>query len=156
MGKGKGSSRDERRAQALRLPLPADAIVRLPVEDFNELASRYRLSEQQLALARDIRRRGKNKAAAQSCRRRKLEAIARLESELRALRGERARLAAQREQVTGQLGQARARLRELRRRLLSSLRDPRGLPYPEGAFELRQGDDGGVYLVPRAGEGGGG
>ncbi|XP_060678339.1 transcription factor NF-E2 45 kDa subunit-like [Hemiscyllium ocellatum] len=145
-----GSSRDERRARALRLPLAAEEIVRLPVEDFNELATRYRLTEQQLALARDIRRRGKNKVAAQSCRRRKLEAIARLEAELRGLRAERSRLAAQRSQVRGELDQARARLGQLRDSLLSSLRDPRGRPYPRGAFELRQADDGEVYLVPRA------
>lgn len=44
-----------------------------------------------MALVRDIRRRGKNKVAAQNCRKRKLETIVQLERELERLGSERER-----------------------------------------------------------------
>ncbi|XP_041038395.1 transcription factor NF-E2 45 kDa subunit-like [Carcharodon carcharias] len=146
-GKRDSSNRDERRAQALRIPLATEAMVNLPVDDFNELVSRHRLSEQQLTLARDIRRRGKNKVAAQNCRQRKLENIARLERDLLALRLERERLAGEREEVGAQLRRAERRVGELSRRVFAALRDPRGLPYSPEEFSLQQAADGGVYLV---------
>ncbi|XP_030626122.1 transcription factor NF-E2 45 kDa subunit [Chanos chanos] len=74
-------SRDERRALALKIPFPLDKIVNLPVDDFNELLTQHTLTDSQLALIRDIRRRGKNKVAAQNCRKRKLENIVHLEDE---------------------------------------------------------------------------
>jgi len=53
------------------------------VEQFTELLSRHTLSEAQSQLVRDIRRRGKNKLAAQNCRKRKLEVIQTVEDEVR-------------------------------------------------------------------------
>ena len=53
------------------------------VELFSELLSKYKLSDAQLQLIRDIRRRGKNKLAAQNCRKRKLEVIQTVEDEVR-------------------------------------------------------------------------
>jgi len=52
------------------------------VEQFNELLSKYMLSDAQHQLIRDIRRRGKNKLAAQNCRKRKLEVIQTVEDEV--------------------------------------------------------------------------
>uniref|UniRef100_UPI00398F2959 transcription factor NF-E2 45 kDa subunit-like n=1 Tax=Pristiophorus japonicus TaxID=55135 RepID=UPI00398F2959 len=144
-----GGCRDQRRAHALGIPFSADTIVNLPVDDFNELASHHRLSEPQLALARDIRRRGKNKVAAQNCRQRKLEKIALLERELGGLRSERSRLAAERDGMDRALCQARHRMAELRQRVFAGLRDPRGRPYSPQEFALQQTADGGVFLVPR-------
>ncbi|XP_072106934.1 uncharacterized protein [Mobula birostris] len=140
-------SRDERRARALCIPIPTEAIVQLPVEEYNELLSRHRLSEAQLALVRDIRRRGKNKVAARHCRRRKLEAVARLQRELGGLRGQRERLAGERERVGRALLQAQARLAQLGQRVLAALRDPGGQPYPPGQLSLQVGADGGVFLL---------
>lgn len=54
-------TRDERRARALNIPIPVDDIINLPMDEFNERLSKYDLSETQLSLIRDIRRRGKNK-----------------------------------------------------------------------------------------------
>ncbi|XP_059812200.1 transcription factor NF-E2 45 kDa subunit-like [Hypanus sabinus] len=144
-------SRDERRARALCIPIPTEAIVQLPVEEYNELLSRHRLSEAQLALVRDIRRRGKNKVAARHCRRRKLEAVARLQRELGGLRGQRERLAGERERVGRALLQAQARLAQLGQRVLAALRDPGGHPYPPGQLSLQVGADGGVFLLQEGG-----
>ncbi len=54
-------SRDEKRARTLGLPMTTDDIINLPMDEFNERLSKYDLTETQLSLIRDIRRRGKNK-----------------------------------------------------------------------------------------------
>ena len=54
-------SRDERRALGLSLPISVLDIINLPMDEFNDLLSKHELTEEQLTLCRDIRRRGKNK-----------------------------------------------------------------------------------------------
>ena len=54
-------SRDERKARELSLPFAVESIVDLPIDAFNELLTHHTLTEAQLGLCRDIRRRGKNK-----------------------------------------------------------------------------------------------
>lgn len=61
-------------------------IINLPMDEFNERLSKYDLSETQLTLIRDIRRRGKNKVAAQNCRKRKLDQILSLADEVEEVR----------------------------------------------------------------------
>lgn len=43
------------------IPLEVHDIINLPMDEFNERLSKHDLSEAQLSLIRDIRRRGKNK-----------------------------------------------------------------------------------------------
>ena len=52
------------------------------MDEFNDMLSKEELSEEQLNICRDIRRRGKNKVAAQNCRRRKIDQIRQLETEV--------------------------------------------------------------------------
>ena len=52
------------------------------MDEFNDLLSKNELTEGQLNVCRDIRRRGKNKVAAQNCRQRKLEQIEELQQQL--------------------------------------------------------------------------
>lgn len=66
-------TRDEKRARALNVPMAVDDIINLPMDEFNERLSKHDLSEAQLSLIRDIRRRGKNKVTA---RRSRLHALA--------------------------------------------------------------------------------
>ncbi len=54
-------SRDDKRARAMNLPITTEDIINLPMDEFNERLSKFDLSEPQLSLIRDIRRRGKNK-----------------------------------------------------------------------------------------------
>ena len=56
-------SRDERKARKLGLPFMVIDIIDLPIDAFNELLTRHTLTEDQLMLCRDIRRRGKNKVS---------------------------------------------------------------------------------------------
>lgn len=69
-------------------------IINLPMDEFNERLSKYDLTEVQLSLIRDIRRRGKNKVAAQNCRKRKLDQILSLADEVKEVRRRKERLIA--------------------------------------------------------------
>ncbi|XP_055976248.1 transcription factor NF-E2 45 kDa subunit [Sorex fumeus] len=147
--RGEAGSRDERRALAMKIPFPTDKIVNLPVDDFNELLARYPLTESQLALVRDIRRRGKNKVAAQNCRKRKLETIVQLERELERLGSERERLLQARGETDRTLEVMRQQLAELYRDIFQHLRDEAGNRYSPEEYALQQGADGAIFLVPR-------
>ncbi|XP_071761927.1 transcription factor NF-E2 45 kDa subunit [Centroberyx gerrardi] len=142
-------SRDERRAMALKIPFPMDKIINLPVDDFNELLTQYTLTETQLALVRDIRRRGKNKVAAQNCRKRKLENIIHLEGELGQLQAQREHLAQERLEFQRSLSFIKCRLTDLYAEVFSHLRDEDGQPYSTDEYSLQQTPDGKIYLVPR-------
>lgn len=54
-------NKDEKRARELNIPISIDDIINLAIEEYNERLSKYELTDQQLNLIRDIRRRGKNK-----------------------------------------------------------------------------------------------
>ncbi|CAM9938399.1 unnamed protein product [Lampetra planeri] len=129
-------SRDERRARAMKIPFSTEKIINLPVEDFNALLSGHRLSEPQLALVRDIRRRGKNKVAAQNCRKRKLDTLLTLEGELAALRRRKDELLREKLESGRALRGLRLKLGELHAEVLASLRDGRGA----GRRPLRQAE----------------
>ncbi|XP_022067028.2 transcription factor NF-E2 45 kDa subunit isoform X1 [Acanthochromis polyacanthus] len=141
-------SRDERRAMALKIPFPMEKIINLPVDDFNELLTQYTLTDTQLALVRDIRRRGKNKVAAQNCRKRKLESIIHLERELNQLQAQREHLAQERLEFQRSLAFIKCRLTDLYAEVFSHLRDEDGQPYSIDEYSLQQTPDGKIYLVP--------
>lgn len=66
------------------------------MDEFNERLSKFDLSEGQLTLIRDIRRRGKNKVAAQNCRKRKLDQINSLSDEVKEMKNRKMRLQSER------------------------------------------------------------
>lgn len=142
-------SRDEQRAKALKIPFTVDMIINLPVDDFNELMSRHQLSEAQLALVRDIRRRGKNKVAAQNCRKRKMENIVGLESELDSLKEEKERLQSEKSQNSANLKEMKRQLNSLYLEVFSKLRDEKGNSYSPSDYSLQQSTNGSIFLVPR-------
>ncbi|KAM4560620.1 nuclear factor erythroid 2-related factor 2a [Fundulus diaphanus] len=142
-------TRDEQRAKALDIPFTVDMIINLPVDDFNELMSKHQLNEAQLALVRDIRRRGKNKVAAQNCRKRKMENIVGLEGELDSLKDERDRLLSEKSKNTKSLKEMKRQLNTLYLEVFSMLRDEKGNSYSSSDYSLQQSTDGSVFLVPR-------
>lgn len=142
-------SRDERRALAMKIPFPVDKIINLPVDDFNELVSHFPLSEPQLALIRDIRRRGKNKVAAQNCRKRKLETLVHLERELDALSRERQRLLRDRGEFNRTMAATKQKLGVLYHQVFCMLRDESGNTYSPEEYALQLTPDGSIFLVPR-------
>lgn len=142
-------SRDEQRAKALQIPLTVDMIINLPVDDFNEMMSKHQLNEAQLALIRDIRRRGKNKVAAQNCRKRKMENIVGLEYELDSLKEEKERLKKEKSERSTSLREMKQQLSTLYQEVFGMLRDEQGKPFSPNEYSLQHTADGTVFLVPR-------
>nr|XP_057904097.1 endoplasmic reticulum membrane sensor NFE2L1-like isoform X2 [Doryrhamphus excisus]XP_057904098.1 endoplasmic reticulum membrane sensor NFE2L1-like isoform X2 [Doryrhamphus excisus] len=121
-------NRDEKRTQTQKLPFSNELIVNLPVEEFKELLENYRLSREQLTLVKDIRRRGKNKIAAQNCRKRKLDTLHGLEEEVSRLRRHRLRLRRENQEALRKLQERKRRLCILYHTVFSRLKDEEGRP----------------------------
>ncbi|KAJ8264663.1 hypothetical protein GJAV_G00152260 [Gymnothorax javanicus] len=145
----KQSGRDERRARAMKIPFSIDCIINLPVNEFNDLLAKHCLSEAQLTLIRDIRRRGKNKMAAQNCRKRKLDTILGLEQSVESLRRNKARLLKEKEEFLRCIRHMKRKVHTLHQEVSSLLRDQNGRPYPPSEYTLQFGSDGSVLVVPR-------
>lgn len=111
-------SRDEKRARALNVPITVSDIINLPMDEFNERLSKYDLNDNQLGLIRDIRRRGKNKVAAQNCRKRKLDQINSLSDEVREMRTRKMRLKSDREYMLGEVARVKEKFGQLYRHIL--------------------------------------
>ncbi|XP_019945790.2 nuclear factor erythroid 2-related factor 2a [Paralichthys olivaceus] len=141
--------RDEQRARALKIPMSVSRIINMPVDDFNEMMSKHPLNEAQLALVRDIRRRGKNKVAAQNCRKRKMENIVGLEGELDSLKEEKERLLSEKSQNITNIKEMKQQVNSLYLEVFSLLRDEKGNPYSPSDYSIQQSTDGSVFLVPR-------
>ncbi|XP_077364333.1 nuclear factor erythroid 2-related factor 3 [Festucalex cinctus] len=141
-------SRDELRARAMRIPFSVPQIVHMPVEEFLEIVDGRGLSAEQVTLLRDIRRRGKNKLAAQNCRKRKLDAITGLQDEVDRLRARRERLLRDKQVTAKTMGAVGQQIRQLTRDVLARLRDESGRPLSPERFTLRCGADGGVVVEP--------
>lgn len=141
--------RDERRARVLKIPFSNELIVNLPVEDFNDLLASYELDEEQLNLVRDIRRRGKNKIAAQNCRKRKMDNLQGLEKDVTMLRRHRKRLLKDKQEALRSLQGLKQRLGRLYEDVFSQLRDEEGRALDVNEYLLNFGDDGSVDVVSR-------
>ncbi|XP_016328423.1 nuclear factor erythroid 2-related factor 1-like [Sinocyclocheilus anshuiensis] len=141
------SSRDDRRARAMDIPFSNDKIINLPVEEFNELLAKHHLNEDQLSLIRDIRRRGKNKMAAQNCRKRKLDTILKLEEGVQDLQREKAQLLKEKMEYCKCIRQTKQKVQSLSQELFAQLRDEEGRPYSASEYFLQYGPDG-VLLMP--------
>merc|ERR1711990_128580 len=74
--------KDEKLAREAGITFDVKDIVNFPMDEFNDLLSKRELTEEQINLCRDIRRRGKNKVAAQNCRKRKIDQIEELTEKL--------------------------------------------------------------------------
>ncbi|XP_051997284.1 nuclear factor erythroid 2-related factor 2b [Xyrauchen texanus] len=142
-------SRDEQRAKALGLPLSVHEIINLPVDAFNETVSSKKLSHAQLTLIRDIRRRGKNKMAAQSCRKRKLDSFFDLEDEIEGLKKEKDQRKEEKERNARDLCEMKEKLRKLYSEVFRQLKDEHGNSYNPKEYTLQHSTDGMVYLLPR-------
>ncbi|KAG5899706.1 hypothetical protein JTB14_030098 [Gonioctena quinquepunctata] len=143
-------TRDEKRARALNVPISVDDIINLPMDEFNERLSKYDLSENQLSLIRDIRRRGKNKVAAQNCRKRKLDQILSLADEVKEMKDRKSRLISDHEYHTNECKRMRDKYQQLYRHVFQNLRDADGNQYSPYQYSLQASADGTILMVPRS------
>lgn len=120
------------------------------MDEFNERLSKYDLSENQLSLIRDIRRRGKNKVAAQNCRKRKLDQIISLADEVKDMKMRKERFIREREMLLTERRRIKDKFAALYRHVFTNLRDHDGNPYSTNQYSLQQSADGNVVLVPRS------
>ncbi|XP_028381920.1 nuclear factor erythroid 2-related factor 3 isoform X7 [Phyllostomus discolor] len=142
-------SRDERRAEALHIPFSIDEIVHMPVDSFNSMLSRHYLTDLQVSLIRDIRRRGKNKVAAQNCRKRKLDIILNLEDDVCNLKAKKETLKSERAQCKRAINIMKQKLHDLYRDIFSRLRDDEGRPVNPNEYALQFSHDGSVWIIPK-------
>ncbi|XP_037090590.1 segmentation protein cap'n'collar-like isoform X2 [Pollicipes pollicipes] len=142
-------TRDEKRARAMSIPLSTDDIIHLPMDEFNERLSKHDLTEAQLSLIRDIRRRGKNKLAAQNCRKRKLDQILTLAEEVQRAKDQKQQTLADHQFLSQERSRIKEKYSQLYRHVFQSLRDPDGNPYSPLEYSLQQSADGSILLVPR-------
>lgn len=123
----------------MNIPISIDDIINLPAVEFTERIIQCHLRESQLALVRDIRRRGKNKVAAQNCRKRKLDKILTLTEEVKRTRERKTRLIKERNLLMTEKARIKDRLTKLYRHVLQKLRDQEGHQahtlLPSTAFE---------------------
>lgn len=142
-------SRDERHAKALCIPFSVDEIVRMPVDSFNSVLSRYYLTDLQVSLMRDIRRRGKNKVAAQNCRKRKLDVILNLEEDVYNLQAKKETLESEQAWCNKAINIMKQKLHDLYHDVFSRLRDNEGRPVNPNQYALQCSHDGSILIVPK-------
>ncbi|XP_053946353.1 segmentation protein cap'n'collar isoform X2 [Anastrepha ludens] len=143
-------TRDEKRARAMNIPISVSDIINLPMDEFNERLSKYDLTENQLSLIRDIRRRGKNKVAAQNCRKRKLDQILSLEDEVKEVRRRKEQLFSDRDSLALERKRISNKFAALHRHIFQYLRDPEGNPCSSSEYTLQQAADGSIYLLRKS------
>lgn len=119
-----GLSRDEKLVSEMNIPCTVEDIIHKPMEEFNDLLSRYSVSEEIINICRDIRRRGKNKIAAQNCRKRKVEQIYSLEEDLHDARNKKKMILTERVELLRVKQEWMTRLIQMERSLLRSAGKP--------------------------------
>jgi bZIP Maf transcription factor len=114
-------SRDDRILASLGIPFSAATIINCSMEEFNSILLNSGLREEQVNTCRDMRRRGKNKIAAQNCRKRKVDQIAALADEVEVVRERKMRLLGERARLAREQEAWLERLRRLEAHILGAL-----------------------------------
>jgi hypothetical protein len=96
-------SRDEQLLRANNIQLELSQVIDSSADELNEIIKIYSLDKDQINVLKDIRRRGKNKVAAQICRKRKLDSIDSLKEDIDRLKELKLRLNSERNALNSQV-----------------------------------------------------
>ncbi|XP_068025735.1 nuclear factor erythroid 2-related factor 3 isoform X2 [Melanerpes formicivorus] len=142
-------SSDEHPTNSPNIPFSAEEIVSMPVDSFNTMLAKNQLTDTQVSLLRGIRRRGKNKVAAQNCRKRKLKAILKLEEAVCDLQTQKESLIKERSQCSRSISRLKQELKGLYRDIFSHLKDDQGRPVNPCQYVMHCSSDGSFLLLPK-------
>ena len=96
-------TRDALLLKERNIQLELSQVINSTADELNVLTQAYELSREQINVIKDIRRRGKNKVAAQVCRKRKMESIDSLKSEVDQLKELKERLYSENKQINNEV-----------------------------------------------------
>jgi hypothetical protein len=96
-------SKDEVLLTEYKIEYSLDLIVNSNVEAFTDMLKNPKLTQEQLNVMKDIRRRGKNKIAAKTCRKRKIDSIDNLKEDVDELKSKKAMLELERKNIEEQV-----------------------------------------------------
>ena len=145
-GKREKLARTQNKRIWLDLPYTKDDIINTKIEDFNNII--IQLDPLRQHVAKEIRRKGKNKLAARNCRKRKIDAIDTLGDGVNELERQKQLLLDERLQLELERDEIVRKTEFLYEHIFKNLRDERGIPYSKENFSLTYTADGAVYLVP--------
>jgi len=110
--------KDEKRAREAGIMLDIKDIITMAMDEFNDMIGKQGYSEEQLNMCRDIRKRGKNKMAAQNCRKRKLGQIDELAERLQTARRTQDLIRQEHSKLLTEYSNEEQKLKELSERVL--------------------------------------
>lgn len=116
-----GLSRDQKLVMEMNIPFTVEDIINKPMEEFNDILSKNGVSEEIINVCRDIRRRGKNKIAAQNCRKRKVDQIFNLEEDIALVRNRKKVILSERAELLRQKQEVRTSLELLERKVFTAV-----------------------------------
>nr|XP_003219110.1 PREDICTED: transcription regulator protein BACH1 [Anolis carolinensis]XP_008105829.1 PREDICTED: transcription regulator protein BACH1 [Anolis carolinensis]XP_016847990.1 PREDICTED: transcription regulator protein BACH1 [Anolis carolinensis] len=103
----------------IKLPMNPQKIISLSRNDFQSFLKMHKLTPEELDCIHDIRRRSKNRIAAQRCRKRKLDCIQNLESEIEKLQNEKENLLKENKHILSTLVETKQNLTGLCKQVCS-------------------------------------
>ena len=117
----------------------------MDIDRFNRVIKRLDYRKQ--TLLKDIRKKGKNKFAARNCRKRKMDVLEGLDTNVDSLEKQREMLLHEQKLLLEETRQIHEKTAWLSDYILQHLHDESGNPYSE-SYTLEYTTDGNVYLVP--------
>ena len=123
-------------------------VVDMPVHELNRLLYQSKLTEAEISLIKETRRRGKNKVAARNCRKRKMDTISELEKEVDELKAKKDKVAEERDLLAKELEIYKSKTESLTRFILEKVKYGSGLKLNIDQLALDKAEDGRLFVMP--------